>query len=523
MRSVGSRGTGGLLASLVLLGSIVSGCALGVQGSAPVIAPGPSPVEPSPISIAAARTQALDAIFDDPQFARAMFGVRVESLTSNQVLYTRNSEKLVVPASNMKLLTMSVAAEKLGWDFTFKTRLVASGARNDGTLTGDLVVVGGGDPSIGSNNFDPSPLFAEWADALVAAGIRRVDGRLIGNDNVFDDTIFGPGWAWDYLGDGYAAGSSGLSYNENVAIIRIWPGATVGAPARVELSPAGHGLVLMSEVTTVATGGTTSISQSRRPGSDALMLRGTIAADRPLVVRTAAVANPTKFFVEAFRSALEERGIFVRGGAFDIDDIDEVAFSDLSPTNATRSEVIAEHQSLPLSSLGAYFLKESQNFYGETLLKTLGRRVGDDGSTEAGRTVAAEQLTAWGIPPDAYVMYDGSGLSRYNYVSADAIVMLLKHVWADEKLRGPFLAALPVGGQDGTLGSRMRDTVLAGHVQAKTGTISNVRSLSGFLVTQSGERLVFSMIANHFTATSRQVDAVVEKALAWLATEMPAR
>ena len=151
-------------------------------------------------------------------------------------------------------------------------------------------------------------------------------------------------------------------------------------------------------------------------------------------------------------------------------------------------------------------------------MKTLGQRFGRGGSTVAGRRVVGDTLTAWGIPADSYVMYDGSGLSRYNYVSADAIVLLLKHVWNDERLRGPFLAALPIGGQDGTLGSRMRNTVLAGRVQAKTGTISNVRSLSGYLITESGERLVFSMIANHFTATSAQVDGVVEKALAYLAT-----
>ena len=127
--------------------------------------------------------------------------------------------------------------------------------------------------------------------------------------------------------------------------------------------------------------------------------------------------------------------------------------------------------------------------------------------------MAAQTLTSWGIPEGSYVMYDGSGLSRYNYVSSDAIVLLLKHIWNDETLRAPFMAALPVGGQDGTLGNRMKNTVLAGRVQAKTGTISNVRSLSGFVDAPSGERFVFSMIANHFTTPSSAVDEVAEKAL----------
>ncbi len=496
--------TAGLGFALLIL---AAGCA-----TTPAKAPQPK-VTPSAVAPAPAgpidRREALDAIFNDPLFARATFAVRVESLADGRVLYTRNSEKLVMPASNMKLLTMAVAAEKLGWDFRFETKLDAAGTVTDGALTGDLVVVGGGDPSIDSQNFGASPLFDEWAESLRAAGIRRVEGRLIGDDNLFDDTVIGPGWAWDYLGDGYAAGSSALNYNENTAVIRIWPGATVGAPARVELSPTGHGLALTSTVTTSAADGTPSMSQFRQPGTKALLLNGTIPLDRALIVRTAAIENPTQFFVNGFKAALEARGIAVRGGAWDIDAL-------TTPPVETSRRTLATRRSLPLSSLGAYFLKESQNFYGEAILKTLGQRLGRSGSTTAGRRVVNETLTTWGIPEDSYLMYDGSGLSRYNYVSADAIVFLFKHVWSDERQRGPFLAALPVGGQDGTLGLRMRNTVLAGRVQAKTGTISNVRSLSGFLVTESGERLVFSMIANHFIATSAQVDAVVERALAYL-------
>jgi D-alanyl-D-alanine carboxypeptidase/D-alanyl-D-alanine-endopeptidase (penicillin-binding protein 4) len=456
------------------------------------------------------RREALDAIFNDPLFARATFGVRVESITDGRVLYTRNSDKLVIPASNMKLLTMAAAAEKLGWGFTFETTLQAVGVVTDGTLKGDLLVIGGGDPSIDSRNFGAAPLFDEWAEALKAAGIRRIDGRIIGDDNLFEDTTIGPGWAWDYLVDGYAAGSSALNYNENIAVVRIWPGDAAGTPARVELSPPGHGLTLVSKVTTSAAGGTLSLSHSRNPGSDVLQVSGTIPMGRAVVVRTAAVENPTQFFVSGLRAGLEARGIFVSGPALDIDDLP-------APPSGVR-QTIAARTSQPLSSLGAYFLKESQNFYGEAILKMLGLRFGKAGSTVAGRRVVSDTLRIWGIPADSYLMYDGSGLSRYNYVSADAIVMLLKHVWTDERLRGPFLAALPVGARDGTLELRMRNTALAGRVQAKTGTISNVRSLSGFLITDSGERLVFSMIANHFTATSAQVDAVVEKALLYLAT-----
>lgn len=449
----------------------------------------------------------LDAIFDDERFSRALWGVRIESLRDGRVIYTRNSDKLVVPASNMKLLTMAVAATRLGWDFRFETRLEAVGTVSDGTLHGDLIVVGGGDPSIDAVAFGPPPLFAAWADALQAAGIHRVTGRLIGDDNLLDDTGIGPGWAWDYLNDGYAAPTSALNYNENIAIIRVWPGATAGAPARVEVSPDGHGLEITHTITTTAAGGRTDVEQSRGLLAAAVALSGTIAlgTDTPVTI-TASVHNPTRFFVDGLRAALAARGIPVREGAIDIDDLD-------TPLPSDGRRVIATRQSQPLSSLGAYFMKSSRNFYGETFLKTLGLRFGRLGTTTAGRAVATETLTTWGIPEDAYVMYDGSGLSRYNYVSPDAIVALLRHVWNDETLRGPFMAALSVGGHDGTLRSRMRNTALAGKVQAKTGTISNVRSLSGFVDAPSGERFVFSMIANHFTTSTSAVDEVAEKAL----------
>jgi D-alanyl-D-alanine carboxypeptidase/D-alanyl-D-alanine-endopeptidase (penicillin-binding protein 4) len=452
----------------------------------------------------------LDKIFSDPVLARALVGVRVDSLATGQTIYQRDAAKLVVPASNMKLLTMSVAAVKLGWNFTFETRLEAAGTIANGVLHGDLVAVGGGDPSIVSQDFGPSPTFLEWADALARAGIRRVDGRLIGDDRAFDDEGLGAGWAWDYLADGYAAPTGALSYNENVAIVRVWPGKAAGDPVRIEVSPPGNLLDVVSEVKTGDAKSGTSLQLLRLPGSPRLTVRGSLPALGNVATRSAAIDNPTRFFVEGLRLALGGRGITIIGGAWDIDDVKD-------PPIGTGRQVIATRTSPPLSVVGGYFLKPSQNFYGETILKTIGRVAGGAGSAAAGRRVVRETLAGWGIPADAFVMSDGSGLSRYDYVTADTIVTILTRMWKDETMRGPFAALLPVAGHDGTLDTRMKATVLDAHVQAKTGTISNVRSLSGYLETKSGERLVFSMIANHFTASSSAIDAVVEKALARLA------
>ena len=451
-------------------------------------------------------TRDLDAIFDAPVLARALVGVRIESLRTGRVIYTRNANKLVVPASNMKLFTMAVAAEKLGWNHRFETRLEAAGPIEDGVLEGDLIVTGTGDPSITSPDGGTPALFSEWAEALKKAGIRRVNGRLIGDDNAFDDEGWGAGWAWDYLNAGYAAPSGALSYNENVVSVRITPGAKEGDAARVVLLPAGATLEVVNGVRTAASETNATVTLDRLPGSTRLIVSGRVPVGSNPTSRTTTIDNPTRFFVGGLRAALLERGIHVSQGACDIDDLSD------APAASGR-QLIAARLSLPLSSLGGHFMKVSQNFYGEMFMKAIAHAAGRPGSASAARQIVRETLAAWGIPPDAYVMNDGSGLSRYDYVSADAVVTLLKHVWTDERLRGPFLAALPVGGHDGTLSNRMKNSALNRRVQAKTGTIANMRALSGFLDLDNGDKLVFSIIANHYTGATSDVDAVAEKVL----------
>jgi D-alanyl-D-alanine carboxypeptidase/D-alanyl-D-alanine-endopeptidase (penicillin-binding protein 4) len=459
----------------------------------------------------------LDTILADPALARALVAVRIESLLDGRLLYARQPDVRVIPASTMKVVTAAVAAERLGWDFRFDTRLEAIGPVRDGVLVGDLVVWSSGDPSIAAQDLRGAPLFEEWAAALRSAGIRRVDGRLIGDDSAFDDEPLGAGWAWDYVAAGYAAPSGALSYNENVAVLRFEPGPRPGVPAAIELGPPGHGLHVVNEVTTTDASTPASIALARLPSSATLTVRGSVPVSGGILIRTTSVDNPTRFFVEGLRLALVGAGIPIRGGAWDIDDIQD------RPAIAAAAERrrVAEHRSEPLSSLIGYAMKVSQNFYGDMLLKAVGRTwtpasaaAGPQpNTTERGRRAVRETLTAWQLPTDALVMSDGSGLSRYNYISADLLVGILRHAWFDGRLRGPFAASLPVGGHDGTLQSRMRGSPLDRRIQAKTGTISNVRSLAGYAATTTGEKLAFAIVANHFVATNAEVDAVMERVL----------
>lgn len=532
--------------------SLLRALVLTAVGTSAVAASSPPSRQASSASSPSARLSAdtspsslqadLDAILDATPLARATIAARVESLTDGRILYRRYNSKLVVPASNMKIVTMAVAAERLGWNATFETTLEATGPVIDGTLRGNLIVTGGGDPSIGSPDDRPAQLFFEWADALRAAGIHGVTGQIIGDTRAFERDTLGAGWAWDYLSAGYATGSSALSYNENVAVVRIRPGAAEGATAQIALTPPGHQLSVTNEVVTSAAATSASVEFFRLPGSSDLTIRGHVPAGGPVVIRTAAVDRPAQFFLEALRLALLERGILVAKPSLVIDEGDAwPGESAVTAGGAERSNrrVVARHESEPLSSLIGYAMKVSQNFYGDMILKALGRTAGpviapasptssatavasnrgkraEPGSVEGGRAAVLDTLTSWGLPTDGLVLYDGSGLSRYNYATADLMVGVLAHVWRDERLRGPFVAALPVGGRDGTLEARMKTPELDRRVQAKTGTINNMRALSGYVETEAGEKLAFSFIANHYTAPSATVDAAVEACLARL-------
>ncbi len=436
------------------------------------------------------------------------WAVYVQSLDSGAVLYERNASKLMMPASNMKVVTLSAAAERLGWDYRYRTTLAATGAIEEGVLRGDLVVVGTGDPTINDRGgANPTAVFESWADRLRAAGIRRIDGRVVADARAFDAERLGMGWSWDDLGYDYAAEVSALQYNEDVAEIVVRPAPLAGGPAGVEVRPAESGLLVDNRVTTV-TAGTVDLDLRRLPGSNLLRVSGTIPVGSPEIARKATVDDPSLYFVRVLRATLIGRGIPVSGDAVGLDPAD--------PAGAAARRVLFEHQSAPLSQLAVVLMRVSQNLYAETLVKTLGKGTG--GSAEAGLKVVREVLAGWGIPPEAYVLTDGSGLSRYNYVCAEMLAQILRQMYRDPRHRGAFQATLPVGGQvGGTIARRFRGTRAEGNVRAKTGTLANVRALSGYVTTLDGEPLLFSILANHFTQPYATIDAATDLAVERLA------
>jgi len=445
--------------------------------------------------------------------SRGVWGVEVRSLDKGDVLYGHDAGKLMMPASNMKVLTLAAAAETLGWDYRYTTTLETTGTIDGGMLHGDLIVRGTGDPTINTRGSRAKMVMDQWVAALTAAGIYLIDGRIIGNDQAFDDEGLGAGWAWDDLQYSYAAPVGALQYDENTAALTVVPGTAEGQPASVTIEP-GSGFQLLNRTATAATGTAVSIEYKRHLEAPILEVTGRVPLGSAPVVRAVAVVNPTLFFAQSLKDALVARGIAVSGPAADFD---EVAAEIVAAGGLAQPRVLVCTQSPPLSEIATVMMKVSQNLYAETLLKTVGAARGGLGTVAAGETVLKGLLKSWGIADDAYVPIDGSGLSRYNYVTAETMVAVLERMYRDLRHRDAFIATLPIAGRDGTISTRLRNTHAEGNAVAKTGSIANVRSLSGFVKTRDGEMLVFSILANDFVIPSSTITWIADVAVETLA------
>ena len=444
-------------------------------------------------------------MFGAPIDKRGVWAVDVRSLDTGEHLFDLNADKLMMPASNMKILTLAAAADALGWDYRFTTTLETSGTISDGVLHGDLIVRSNGDPSINSRGSRADAVLFEWARALRAAGISSIDGRIVGDDQAFDDEGIGDGWAWDYLQYDYAAPVGALEFNENVAVLSISPGSAAGTTAIVTLSR-GSGFELVNHATTGPEGSAATLDYKRHLERPILEVTGSIAAGATTVNRSVAVINPTIFFAQSLKDGLAARGLTVSGDAVDYDDI-------AAEMPSTDRRVLATTQSPPLRDIATVLMKVSQNLYADTLLKALGASQNGLGTAEGGRVASRKTLTSWGVEADGYIMYDGSGLSRYNYVTATTITTILEHMFMDPRHHDAFLATLPIAGKDGTIASRMRGTRAEGNAIAKTGSIANARSLSGYVKTRDGEMLVFSILSNDFIIPAATINYIADLAV----------
>ena len=431
---------------------------------------------------------------------RGAWGVAVHSLDRNERLFELNARMLLVPASVAKIASVATAAESVGWDYRFETTLRATGPVADGVLRGDLVVTGSGDPTIGGRAGED---LGPWIDAIGGAGIRRIEGRVIGDDDAIEEPRPQLAWAWDDLGYTTGALFGALNLAENRMPVIVGAGPAPGLPTTLAVEPQAAYRPLANRTVTGPAGSPQLLWPEQRPGEQFLTIAGSIPAGAPPARLTVSAGNPTFWFASVLRNRLQRAGIEVGGEAWDVDDV-------IPPPDLTHAAVLLTHRSLPLADIVQPLLKDSINLYAEAVMR-LNTPAGRFPTNDAALDGFRARLASWGIAADAQQLIDGSGLSRRNVITAEALLQVLLRA-DDPTGMSPLLAGLPVAGVDGSLANRMKGTPAEGRVRAKTGTMSNIRSLAGYATTRDGERLAFVAMVNNFegpgAAANGALDAI---------------
>lgn len=458
------------------------------------------------------------ALIDQPPFDRAMWGIYAVD-NRGRVLYARNADRLFVPASNTKLVVAATAVALLPPDYRVRTSLYAAGPLEAGVLRGDLVLYGRGDPAFSTRCYATDTLLpgacdsagavmGALADSVVAHGVRRIAGRIVGDGSYFEPVLRHPRWELFDAAWWYAAPISGLAFNDNSIDFRIAPGPRIDTPPIVAWTPE-LGLVAFENRARTGpadSGSTIGDNFFRVPGTWQIWAEGTVALGRAPWTENFAVPDPNLYAARALAAALLARGVAVEGGA--------VGTTDSLFTLSSRSNPpLAERLGRPLPDLIFPILNASQNTFAEYLLKILGRELQGSGSWAAGLDVERRFMTdSVGIDSTAFFLDDGSGLSAGNLITPRAFVTLLAYM-ARHPRGAAFLNALPRAGAPGSLLHRFGGTAAAGRVVAKTGSITHVNTLSGYVEQTNSRRVTFSVQANSHTvpwsAILAQIDSVV--------------
>ncbi|MBI2678291.1 MAG: D-alanyl-D-alanine carboxypeptidase/D-alanyl-D-alanine-endopeptidase [Candidatus Koribacter versatilis] len=474
--------------------------------------------------------------------SRGFWGIEVVSLTSGKTLYEANADKLFTPASNTKLFTTAATFALIGPEFRFKTDVETTGAIDKyGRLTGDLVLVGRGDPNLSGRLFPyaaggprqlPAPhVLEDLADELVKKGLKFVDGDVVADDSYFPAQRWAPGWEQDDLVTEYGAPVSALTINDNVVYVRIMPADRPGEKAFIAVEPFADYYKLDNRVITTPPGtGPNKITISRELGSSDVLLWGTIPQDDPGGTQAIAINDPAEFAAQWFRQLLERRGVVIYGRerthhtemanltTFTV--TSRAAAGGGTPGATTMQPLIlAAHDSLPLAEDLKLINKISQNLHAELMLRLLGRERGTAGTIDGGLEVLNGFLAKAGITPGEYTLLDGSGMSRQNLVTPRATVKLLKYA-ATQPWGDLYRATLPIGGADGTLANRFRGTPAENHVHAKTGSLGHVNALSGYLETMKGDRIAFAIFANNHNLQGRKATETIDQIVQAIAEDV---
>jgi len=442
----------------------------------------------------------------DSLFTDAAVSIMVTD-SKGKTIASWNPDMPLLTASTMKTITTGTALNLLGKEFRFSTKIGYTGDVKNGVLYGDLVIIGGGDPTLGSSDTLGIPvdsLFMSWKDAILKAGIKQINGHIVADDRFFDNEIVPESWSWSNLGPSYGSGVSGLSFNENLQNFVFIPGINPNDNVYIKKSfPYVPGMKFINNLTTgeVKTGNRVSYYASDL--SKTGLLKGSVAAGQDSATVVLSNKFPHLGCAWEFRSFLCKNGIL---SSPEILDAKEVNY--LAPGEYT---IIHETQSAPLEKIVNVTNRISNNFYAETLLKTIGKVVTGVGSYDSARVALVRELEKLGVKRKGFTQSDGSGLSRQNYVSARFFCNYFSKMEKSSEFK-TFFASLPQPGEPGTLKTVLPkvDQSRKNRLHAKSGSLANVRCYAGYVQRQSGELIHFAILVNNFSARTVQMQIGIE-------------
>lgn len=456
--------------------------------------------------------QQLDTLLTDSRFQGSQVGLVVRDATTGETLYDRNGGTRLLPASNTKLFSSTAAMHTLGAGFRFHTDVLATAPVKSGKLRGDLYLKGFGDPTALESDY------VALAQQIARSGIKRIDGTVIADDTYFDHVRLGDSWAWDDEPFYYSAEISALTlapntdYDSGTAIVESLPGAKVGAPVKLKLVPATGVIKLVNTATTGAAGSANTLSIERDHGTNVVRITGSVPAGATVGQEWVTVWEPALYAADVFRRALAAEGVRVDGHVR----------AAATPAGATQ---LARDESMTVGELMTPFLKLSNNMHAETLVKAMGAVTKANGSWPTGLGVVTAYAKSVGVDATTIRLSDGSGLSRKVNVTPTSVTEILlaaqKEPWFKQ-----WYDALPIAGNadrfvGGTLRSRMANTPAANNLHGKTGSLTGVTALSGYVSTKDGRKLVFSMISNNYLNSPRPVEDAVGVTLASWTDQAP--
>lgn len=448
----------------------------------------------------------------DTAFIHASISVSIRDASTGRMVSSINENLALGSASVMKLVTTASALEILGPQFSFETRIGYTGRIDqEGTLDGNIVIRGGGDPALGSERFTGhyGDFIGEWTDAIISAGIRRVKGRVISDASLFNYSPANGGWSWADLGNYYGAGAHGLSLFENMYRIHFRTGAAETIPEILSVVPEIPGLVIENML--ISSGDSDNGYVYVEPYGEYAVIRGSIPVNRDDFVLKASIPDPPLLAATILEKRLNERNIEV--------DYPATTLRVFDLTGDTRDDisavVLGSTTSPGLSEIIKVTNVESINLFAEHLLRMISLEANPSGNANVSEGIEKiyELLDEKDIGHDGLYMSDGSGLSRYNAISSSFITSLLCYMKNESKYGGYFVNSLPVAGEEGTLKYYFKDPVFAGRLLAKSGTSTRIRNYAGYIKTMEGKEYTFAILVNNFDCTASEVTTRVETLL----------